>query len=506
MLRLRALRQEADWAGYDALLQRLCSRAPARLRPYVLGESLYGMLYRGRLAECLTRADSLRAEFPDHAWLRGVSWNLSGIVELYRGNYESATERLYAARDVFADSDDRLHLAYVLHNLGMVHGATEGYAEAEAAFRSSLAALRELRVAGLRGILFNLGNLYSMRDQPDSTRHYYRLCLGEAQDERKRGQVLNGLAASFLDDPQLDSACHYLHRALLCRLRTGDRRGEAYTRLTQSRYFRLRALPDSARGAADRALALADSLGLASLRQNVISELAEIEALADNSARAVELSRHGQRLKDSLVGADKIRGVLAIVASRENPGGQPLGILLLGGSLLFALLGGLWLLSRRRNAEAPVVTPEELDQERAEAAQLRRELVATRLELSSDGKFYDDIVAYLDTLGDGRDDRALFRLRNDIGQHQQFRTDWVQTMHHFRQVYPDFFRKLKQQHPRLTSGDIRHIGFLRMGLAAKEVAAILHVKHTTVEMARYRLKKKLGLGREDDLFTYLMNV
>ena len=42
-----------------------------------------------------------------------------------------------------------------------------------------------------------------------------------------------------------------------------------------------------------------------------------------------------------------------------------------------------------------------------------------------------------------------------------------------------------------------------MGLSAKEIGNLLHVEPTSVRMARYRLKQKLSLDKEDDLSGFI---
>ena len=43
-----------------------------------------------------------------------------------------------------------------------------------------------------------------------------------------------------------------------------------------------------------------------------------------------------------------------------------------------------------------------------------------------------------------------------------------------------------------------------MGLATKEIARLMNINATSVQIARVRLKKKLELDRETDLISYIM--
>ncbi|MBS2210995.1 hypothetical protein KEM09_06265 [Carboxylicivirga mesophila] len=75
---------------------------------------------------------------------------------------------------------------------------------------------------------------------------------------------------------------------------------------------------------------------------------------------------------------------------------------------------------------------------------------------------------------------------------------------HFNEGYDNFIVKLKQKHPEITPNDMRLCAFLRMNLATKEIAVLLNLSPRSVEVKRYRLRKKLGLATEDNLTNYLM--
>jgi DNA-binding CsgD family transcriptional regulator len=45
-----------------------------------------------------------------------------------------------------------------------------------------------------------------------------------------------------------------------------------------------------------------------------------------------------------------------------------------------------------------------------------------------------------------------------------------------------------------------------MKLSSKQIAALLHVEPKSVRMAKYRLKQKLGLGKDDELDAVIQNL
>lgn len=66
-----------------------------------------------------------------------------------------------------------------------------------------------------------------------------------------------------------------------------------------------------------------------------------------------------------------------------------------------------------------------------------------------------------------------------------------------------FMQKLSSQYPSLNLNERMMCAYLRMNLSTKEMAPLLNISVRGVETMRYRLRKKLGLEREDNLMEFL---
>lgn len=96
---------------------------------------------------------------------------------------------------------------------------------------------------------------------------------------------------------------------------------------------------------------------------------------------------------------------------------------------------------------------------------------------------------------------SLIRL---INEQLHSRKDWELFEENFHEVHQEFFRRLLQQYPSLTTGDLRLAAYLRMSLSSKEIAPLLFISVRGVENKRYRLRKKLQLPNEENLSEYLI--
>ena len=99
--------------------------------------------------------------------------------------------------------------------------------------------------------------------------------------------------------------------------------------------------------------------------------------------------------------------------------------------------------------------------------------------------------------------RIISKIRSDIKENISHDNSWNRFEKNFDLVYVDFLKKLEDAHPGLSTTDKKLCAYLKMGLSSKEIAPLLNITVRSVEMNRYRVRKKLGLGREDNLMDYL---
>lgn len=84
--------------------------------------------------------------------------------------------------------------------------------------------------------------------------------------------------------------------------------------------------------------------------------------------------------------------------------------------------------------------------------------------------------------------------------------DWQLFEEAFNNADKDFLKKIKQAHPELTSNDLRLCTYLRLNLSSKEIAPLLNISPRSVEVKRYRLRKKMDLPHEANLTDYILKI
>ncbi|MCH5224933.1 MAG: hypothetical protein J1D77_02995 [Muribaculaceae bacterium] len=102
--------------------------------------------------------------------------------------------------------------------------------------------------------------------------------------------------------------------------------------------------------------------------------------------------------------------------------------------------------------------------------------------------------------------KSLSRLQASIEENISKDSDWNTFNKNFELVYGDYMKRLLKIHPDLSQSEKRLCCYIRMGLASKEIAPLINISFKSVEMARYRLRKKLSLSTEANLSEYLSSV
>ena len=84
--------------------------------------------------------------------------------------------------------------------------------------------------------------------------------------------------------------------------------------------------------------------------------------------------------------------------------------------------------------------------------------------------------------------------------------DWNFFEEAFNNADQDFLKKIKDIHPSLTPNDLRLCAYLRLNLSSKEIASLLNISSKSVEIKRYRLRKRMNLEQGTNLISYILSV
>lgn len=132
-----------------------------------------------------------------------------------------------------------------------------------------------------------------------------------------------------------------------------------------------------------------------------------------------------------------------------------------------------------------------------------RELAISTMSLIKKNEFLNNIKNELKNTQDLSKLKSVIKtIDNNINNTD----DWKFFEEAFNNADKDFLKKIKSKHPSLTSNDLKLCAYLRLNLSSKEIAPLLNISSRSVEVKRYRLRKKMDLPHESSLTNYILEI
>lgn len=132
-----------------------------------------------------------------------------------------------------------------------------------------------------------------------------------------------------------------------------------------------------------------------------------------------------------------------------------------------------------------------------------RELGIATMSLIKKNEFLNSIKKELQNIPNSKNLKSVVKI---IDKNLNNSDDWSLFEEAFNNADKDFLKKIKSEHPSLTSNDLRLCAYLRLNLSSKEIAPLLNISPRSVEVKRYRLRKKMNLKHESSLSDYILEM
>ena len=137
------------------------------------------------------------------------------------------------------------------------------------------------------------------------------------------------------------------------------------------------------------------------------------------------------------------------------------------------------------------------------------ELASTALHLVQKGEVLADIKDELVRIKKTNSDKPnddFKKIIHLLKEENKLDKDWEQFAIHFDSVHAGFLKMLKQKYPLVSGHELKLCAYLRMNLSSKEIAQLENISVRGVEISRYRLRKKLQIPTETNLFDFLLQL
>jgi DNA-binding CsgD family transcriptional regulator len=161
----------------------------------------------------------------------------------------------------------------------------------------------------------------------------------------------------------------------------------------------------------------------------------------------------------------------------------------------------------KTESELVAVTNEKLE---ADINFKNSELASSAMHLVKKGELLTKMKAELAQIMKGVDNPQVItdlkKMIRSLSEDDNMDKEWESFAKHFDKVHSDFVVALKEAHPTITPNEVKLCAYLRMNLSTKEIAQLMNISVRGVEISRYRLRKKISISSDTNLFDYLINI
>lgn len=131
---------------------------------------------------------------------------------------------------------------------------------------------------------------------------------------------------------------------------------------------------------------------------------------------------------------------------------------------------------------------------------LKKIALTTSMRLNYKTSFIKDLKTKINEKPD-------IKLQQILKEDQLNDNDFSEMENLIENIDPDFHKRLKEvSKSKLSNMDFKYASYLYLNMTNQQIANVLKVDSNTVRVTKYRLKQKIGLGKDEDLQTYIQNL
>lgn len=422
------------------------------------------------------------------------SYNHLATLEYNMENYQKAIDYNLKALKIYEDYDDIYYQAQALNDLGIQHLRLKQYEKALTFFNRCIPLTKEANIPGVEATsLTNIGSVYFNQDEPQKAIEALEksILVAQTSNAQRRIAVANNLLA------------------------------KVYNKINQ---------PRKAIQHATAAITYAKEKGVLSIQGLSNQHLSEAYALIGDNKNALSYYKTFKTLNDSIINKEKIQIIeeqrvifdtekkeaalrlqkeeIVTLNTQAKNDRLTKSLYAIGIVSLLVILALLYYGFTQRIKKNKIEREKQEEILKQELAFKKKELASQTLHLVQKSTFIQELKENLVKIKQSPElfkiefRRLVMLLKRESAEDK----DWEVFKSYFTQVHNDFDKTLQNISQDISEKEIRLASFIRMNLTTKEIASMLNVLPDSVLTSKYRLKKKLGLAKDQSLNDYLRSI
>ena len=472
-----------------------------------------------------------------------------GVANWTRGNYEIGLLALLNSLNLYKELGDKLGESNCNLNIGLIYSDQQNFERALDYYMRAITGFEQLSRDDRIATTYNkVGEIYTIQKRYSQAYDYLIKALGIHQ---ARGfdygisESNNRLGQLFIDQGEYDRGLEYLFNSLSISEQINDQEGIVRDYENIGRAHLLKKDYAMARQYLESGEKKAREFGSKRWLRDIYLDLKQLALARNNYAAALNYADQYMAMKDSLFNEQMANRIAELekrneieIRERELEQVKQERVLLedkaklnsfLRVLLIIALLSlgvSAYLVINRQRLKIKkdkdifdsreALSKAELANAQLKESELRQELEYKNKELTSYTINFirkNEVMEELKTSivdikksADATTAQKLTKLNRIVDNALDVDKDWEDFKLYFENVHKDFFKNLRARFPDLGNSELKLCALLKLNLSMKETASIMGISPESVKTARYRLRKKMNLSKEDSLTDFVMSI
>lgn len=408
------------------------------------------------------------------------------------------------------------------------------------AMRLSKEVVAELKgkkeVSGTLGLAYNsLGTLYDLKKEVDSADSCYKLALAEFEKSKNIAYLPSAyckMAEMAQRKKQKETSLSYFNKALSLSQTTDNKQAQVMALIGLGNwYLHFNTDTQKAENYFLKALVTAEYLSDKTFEIKSLEALIEVKRKQNDFFEVSQLQNRVIQIKDDFYSHEREQIVKSLevqfevaeknrklkLVSAERAVSKLTNYLLMSLLVLLLVVFTIlfFFLKRINKRDKQLLkTKEELvalmeEQKLLKEQQFQNDiehkesqLSAITIQMVEKNELLDEIKSILNK----KEPSSEAELRKLVNKYTIQDNNWKDFDHYFESVNKNFYTRLKQKYPEISTNDLKICALIKLNLSIKEMASILNISPDSVKTARHRLRKKLQLTTEENLTDFILSV
>lgn len=451
-----------------------------------------------------------------------IAANLANIgqIKTIQGYYEEALVCMEEAMAIDKKAGDDAIIATDLNTIGRIYESWGMYPKAIEYLERALEIDKRLNMEDKMAIRYNsLGLAYKGWGKYGKALEYFEKALQIDQKLNNQDKValrLANIGSTYMETEDLDKAVSYLRQGLdyfnayqmpsYCASTLNDL-GRCY--LQKKDYTR-------AEQSFLQSAEICRENGYIRFLMNSLQSLSRLYQESGQFPKALYSLQEFNALNDSVFNAESQKKIAEFNARYELDKKQQENELLMKdheltvkrhavviltfslSGLLLVLFLLILLVRLKSNQNKRLMAEKENEKLRMDLEQRNKELTYNAMCIIKNNETVAKMAESIEeALATGKERSNLNQLVRQL-QNMEREKNWTEFEVRFTQIHENFYKKLNESYPDLTPNERKLCAFLKLNMSTKDIAAITHQSAHSINVARTRMRKKLGIDQTNE--------